>query len=139
MKRVLRPDGILFVEDGDLTSGYTVPPSAIDRFGDLYPRLGASRGLDYTLERRLHQLVQDAGFVDLAVRLNQPAYLSGREKRALEWSLEEAADALVGAGLCSRTELESILEEMRAAAADPRLLVAVPRLKLVTARKSAKP
>jgi SAM-dependent methyltransferase len=135
MKRVLRPGGILFVEDGDLTSGYTVPPSAIDRFGDLYSRLGASRGLDYTLGRRVHKLVQDAGFSGLTVRLNQPAYLAGRERRAFEWSLEEAADALVGAGLCSRAELGSILAEMRAAAATPDILVAVPCMTLVTARK----
>jgi SAM-dependent methyltransferase len=137
MKRVLRPGGILFVEDGDLASGYTVPPSAIDRFGELYTRLGVSRGLDYKLGQRLHGLVQDAGFVDLTVRLNQPAYLVGREKRAFEWSLEEAADGLVRAGLCSRPELEGILAEMRVAAEDPNLLVAVPRMTLVTARKPA--
>ncbi len=138
MKRVLRPGGIIYVEDGDLTSGYTVPPSAIERFGDLYPRLGSSRGLDYTLGRRVHELVRDAGFVDLAVRLNQPAYLVGREKRALEWSLEEAAGALVGAALCSRPELETILGDMRVAAADPTLLVATPRMTLATARKPAR-
>jgi ubiquinone/menaquinone biosynthesis C-methylase UbiE len=135
MKRVLRPGGILFVEDGDLTSGYTVPPSAIDRFGDLYPRLGTSRGLDYTLGRRVHNLVQDTGFNELSVRMNQPAYLSGREKRALEWSLEEAADALVDAGLCSRAELVSTLAEMRSAAEDSNLLFVAPRMTLVTARK----
>ena len=136
MKRVLRPGGILFVEDGDLSSGYTVPPSAIERFGDLYPKLGVSRGLDYTLGRRVHQLILDTGFQDLTVRLNQPAYFSGRERRALEWSLEEAADALIGASLCSREEIESILAAMRDAAADPRILVAMPRMSLVTARKS---
>ncbi len=135
MKRVLRPGGILFVEDADLSSGYTIPPCAIDRFGDLYVRLGAARGLDYTLGRRLHQLVHDAGFIDRAVRLNQPAYLGGRERRAFEWSLEEAADALASVGLCSRPELESILAEMRTAAADPSILVAVPCMNLVTARK----
>ena len=137
MKRLLRPGGILYVEDGDLSSGYTVPPSAIDRFGDLYPRLGVARGMDYKLGRRVHQLVQAAGFVDLTVRLNQPAYLSGRERRAFEWSLEEATDALISAGLCSRPELESLLAEMRVAATDPRILVAVPCMTLVAARKSA--
>jgi SAM-dependent methyltransferase len=137
MKRVLRPGGILFVEDGDLSSGYSVPPCAIDRFGDLYPKLGVARGLDYTLGRRVHQLIQKAGLVDLSVRLNQPAYFTGRQRRALEWSLEEAADGLIGAGLCSRPELDSILAEMRAAAVDPTILVAVPCMTLVTARKPA--
>ncbi|MEN9678350.1 MAG: hypothetical protein RIS76_4246 [Verrucomicrobiota bacterium] len=135
MRRVLRPGGTLFVEDGDLSSGYTVPPSAIDRFSELYPKLGVARGLDYTLGRRVHQLVRDAGFQELAVRFNQPAYFHGRERRAFEWSLEEAADALISAGLCSREELDAILSEMRTAAADPAILVAVPRMSLVTARK----
>lgn len=135
MKRVLRPGGTLFAEDADLSSGYTVPASPIDRFSDLYPRLGEARGLDYRLGRRLFQLVQDAGFVDPAVRLNQPVYLKGRQRRAFEWSLEEAADGLVGAGLCSRPELDSILAAMRVAADDPRILVVVPCMNLVTARK----
>ena len=135
MKRVLRPGGILFVEDGDLSSGYTIPSSAIERFGDLYPKLGVKRGLDYTLGRRVHQLVEEAGFHELAVRLNQPTYFTGRQKRAFEWSLEEAGEALIGAELCSREELDSILAEMRSAAEDPRILVATPRMSLVTARK----
>jgi ubiquinone/menaquinone biosynthesis C-methylase UbiE len=135
MKRVLRPGGILFVEDADLSSGYTVPPSAMNRFGDLYPRLGEARGLDYRLGRRLYQLVLDAGFVFPAVRLNQPVSVNGRERRVFEWSLEEAGDALIGAGLCTRQELESLLEEMRVAADDPRILVVVPCMNLVTARK----
>jgi SAM-dependent methyltransferase len=137
MKRVLRPGGILFVEDADLSSGYTVPPSPIERFGDLYPRLGEARGLDYRLGRRLLHLVQDAGFSDLAVRLNQPAYLRGRQRRAFEWSLEEAADGLVGARLCTRPELDSLLAAMRVAADDPRILVVVPCMNLVTGRKPA--
>lgn len=137
MRRVLRPGGTLFVEDGDLSSGYTVPPSAIDSFNVLYPKLGVVRGLDYTLGRRVHQLVEAAGFQDMAVRFNQPAYFQGRQRRMFEWSLEEAADALAGAGLCSREDLEATLAEMCTAAADPGILVATPRMSLVTARKPA--
>lgn len=73
------------------------------------------------------------------MRFNQPAYFHGRERRAFEWSLEEtleeAADVLISAGLCSREELDAILAEMRTAAADPAILVAVPRMSLVTTRK----
>jgi SAM-dependent methyltransferase len=137
MKRLLKPGGVLYVEDGDLSSGYSVPPCPIDRFGELYPKLGVARGLDYTLGRRIHQLIMQTGFTDLAVRLNQPAYFTGRERRALEWSLEEAASALIEVGLCTRPELDSLFAEMRVAADDPSILVAVPRMTLVTARKPA--
>ncbi|HEY1765685.1 MAG TPA: methyltransferase domain-containing protein [Opitutaceae bacterium] len=136
MKRVLRPGGILFVEDADLSSGYSVPKCAVDHFGDLYVRLGDSRGLDYRLGRRLYQVVLEAGFVEPAVRLNQPAYSKGRERRAFEWSLAEAADGLIGAGICTRAELDTILSEMKAAAEDSRILFVVPCMNLVTARKA---
>jgi SAM-dependent methyltransferase len=136
MKRVLRPGGTLFVEDADLSSGYSVPKCAIDHFGDLYVRLGDSRGLDYRLGRRLYQIVLEAGFVEAAVRLNQPTYTRGRERRTFEWSLAEAADGLIGAGLCTREKLDSILAQMRAAAEDPRILFVVPCMNLVTARKA---
>lgn len=136
MKRVLKPGGVLIVEDADLSTGYSVPKSAIDRFGDLYVRLGESRGLDYRLGRRLYQIVVESGFVDPTIRLNQPAYARGRERRSFEWSLAEAADALIGAGLCTRSELDTILAEMKAAAEDPRILFVVPCMNVVTARKA---
>ena len=135
MKRVLKPGGVLIVEDADLSSGYSVPKCAIDHFGELYVRLGESRGLDYRLGRRLYQIVVESGFADPTVRLNQPAYTRGRERRAFEWSLAEAADALIGAGLCTRTELDTILADMKTAADDPRILVVVPCMNVVAARK----
>jgi len=135
MRRILRPGGILYIEDADLASAYTVPPSAIESFGVLYPKLGAARGLDYRLGRRLHQLVLEADFGELMVRLNQPALLAGPGKRIGEWSLAEAAAGLIAAGLCTEAELGVILADMRAAAEDPNLLVAMPCMTLVAARK----
>jgi len=126
-----------FEEDADLTTGYTIPPSAMDRVGDLYTRLGATRNLDYRLGRRVHQLMLEAGFGDVAVRLNQPTFLTGHQKRMFEWSVEEASSALVGAGLCTPSELQQILADMRIAAADPTLLAVMPCMNLVTGRKPA--
>lgn len=137
MKRVLRPGGILFVEDADMASGHSVPPSALDRFAELYPRLGRTRGLDYTLAGRLHLLVLQAGMVELSVRFNQPAYLTGRPRRGYELSLEEARPHLIEAGLITAGELDALLAEMRVAAEDPNLLVVTPRMTAVTARKPA--
>jgi hypothetical protein len=46
---------------------------------------------------------------------------------------------IMGAELCSRSELESILADIRVAAADLTLLFATPRMTLVTARKPGRP
>ncbi len=135
MMRVLRPGGILLVEDGDLSTAYSVPGTALDHFSRLYPELGRRRSLDYTLGHRLHRLVGDCGFAGLQVELSQPGYLTGRPKRVLEWSLVEAASALIQCGLVTEAELALILAEMEAAALDDNVLCVVPRMTLVAARK----
>jgi len=135
MMRVLRPGGILLVEDGDLSTAYSVPSTAVDHFSRLYPQLGRRRGVDYTLGHRLHQLVGDCGFVELQVELSQPGYLTGPPKRVYEWTLKEAASALVECGLCTEQELAQILSDMQAAAQDDKVLCVTPRMTLVAARK----
>ena len=49
---VLKPGGVLVVEDGDLASATSVPRTALDSFADLFGRLGPMRGLDYSLGER---------------------------------------------------------------------------------------
>src|SRR5262249_34096410 len=62
MWALLKPDGILVCEDGDLTSAESRPPSALGAFADLFGRLGPRRGVDYTLGSRLFHMVLAAGF-----------------------------------------------------------------------------
>jgi hypothetical protein len=86
MHGLLRPDGILVCEDGDLTSAGSQPPSALDAFADLWGRLGPARSLDYTLGRGLFQLVLNANFSRPEITFNQPVEARGESKRFLEWS-----------------------------------------------------
>jgi SAM-dependent methyltransferase len=46
MRALLKPNGILVCEDGDLTSAGSEPPSALGAFADLWGRLGPVRGVD---------------------------------------------------------------------------------------------
>ena len=113
MGALLRPGGLLGCEDGDLTSAGSEPPSALDAFADLWGRLGPARGVDYTLGRRLYQMVQTAGFPAPEVTFNQPVLARGEHKRFLELSVAEAGPAFVEAGLITAEELERTLVEMR--------------------------
>src|SRR5262249_34927349 len=62
MRDLLKPEGILVCEDGDLTSAGSEPPTALNAFAELFGRLGPSWGVDYTLGRRLFQMVLAADF-----------------------------------------------------------------------------
>src|SRR5262245_49143824 len=134
MLALLKPNGILVCEDGDLTTAGSEPASALDAFADLWGRLGPKRGVDFTLGRRLFQMVQAAGFPAPEITFNQPVLARGENKRFLELSVAEAGPAFVDAGLITREELERTLDEMRHLAADSTTLAVMPRMAQVWAR-----
>jgi len=135
MWRVLRPGGILVVEDGDLASAGSVPPTAINAFADLFSRLGPLRGLDYSLSRNLYHMVAEQGFCDAKIEIHQPAMVGGDNGALLRWSVQEAGPAFVGAGLITPEELERTLAAMQKAIENPKVLILAPRMSLVWARK----
>jgi SAM-dependent methyltransferase len=139
MRALLRPNGILVCEDGDLTTAGSEPPSALGAFADLFGRLGPTRGVDYALGRRLFHMVQAAGFPAPEITFNQPVLARGENKRLLELSVAEAAPAFVEAGLIAPEELERTLIEMRRLGANPTVLAVMPRMAQVWARKPASP
>jgi SAM-dependent methyltransferase len=135
MHGLLKPGGILVCEDGDLTSAGSQPPSALDAFADLWGRLGPTRGLDYTLGRRLFQMVLTANFSKPEITFNQPVVARGENKRFLEWSVAEAGPAFLAAGLVTREELARLLGEMQRTAEDETVIALMPRMSQVWARK----
>jgi SAM-dependent methyltransferase len=136
MRDVLRPGGILVVEDGDLASATSVPPTAMNAFADLFGRLGPTRGLDYSLARNLYHMVIQAGFSDVQMEIHQPAITSGENRFLLKWSVEEAGPAFVDAGIISSDQLEHTLVDMQGAIDDPEVLILAPRMSLVSGRKA---
>jgi len=137
MHQLLKRNGILVCEDGDLTSAGSEPQSKLQAFSKLFGALGPKWGVDYTLGRRLFRMVLDADFSDADITFNQPVFAKGELKRLLELSVAEAAPAFVAAGLITNEELEQTLNEMQRLAADETVLALMPRVSQVWARKPA--
>jgi SAM-dependent methyltransferase len=137
MHNLLKADGILVCEDGDLTSAGSEPPSVLNAFSDLFGRLGPTWGVDYTLGRKLFQMVLAANFSRPEITFNQPVVARGESKRLLELSVAEAGAAFVGAGLISNEELDHTLVEMQRLGEDETVLAIMPRMAQVWAQKSA--
>jgi SAM-dependent methyltransferase len=136
MKDVLKPGGILVVEDGDLASATSVPRSAMDAFADLFGRLGPTRGVNYSLAKDLYHMVLAAGFPAAQIEIHQPAILHGEDRFFLKWSVEEAGPALLNAGILSSPALMRTLEEMQSVVDDPSVLILAPQMSIVWARKA---
>ena len=138
MHRLLKPNGILVCEDGDLSSAGSEPPSILDCFADLFGRLAPIKGVDYALARRLYHLVLRANFRRPEISFNQPVFCRGENKRLLELSVLEAGPAFVEAGLLTFAELYRVVGEMQRVAEDETVLAVMPRMSQVWARKSVK-
>jgi ubiquinone/menaquinone biosynthesis C-methylase UbiE len=135
MYQLLKPNGLLVCEDGDLTSAGSEPPSQLQAFSTLFGNLGPKWGVDYTLGRRLYQMILDANFFHPQITFNQPVFAKGENKRLLELSVAEAGPSFVKAGLLTEGELRTLLTEMRRLADDERVLALMPRMSQVSARK----
>lgn len=135
MLRVLKPGGVLFIDDGDLTTVYSDPPSAGDHFPRIFAALGEKRGVDYTLGRRLHRLLLEAGIQDLNVQIEQPGYLRGDIKRIMAWSVEETRPAVLAGGLHTEAEFDALVADMHRAVDDETILFVVPRMTRAWGRK----
>ena len=137
MLAVLKPNGVLVVEDGDLTSAMSQPPTAQNAFADLFGRLGPTRGLDYSMAKNLLALVKASGLQNLSIEIHQPALVSGACRYLLKWSVEEAGDSFVNAGLITAADLARTLIEMQEVIDDPDVLILGPKMSLVTGNKPA--
>jgi ubiquinone/menaquinone biosynthesis C-methylase UbiE len=135
MLALLKPGGVLVVEDGDLTMAGSVPASSLRWFANLFGRLGPMRGLDYSLATRLFHLVAAAGFPEPEIEIHQPAIARGEDRFLLQWSVEEAGPAFIDAGLVTRAELDGILADMERDTRNPGILVLGPPMSLVWAKK----
>jgi len=135
MHGLLKPEGIMAIEDGDLTSASSEPRSKLEEFSNLFGALGPKWGVDYTLGRRLFHLVLNAKFSQVEVTFNQPVFSRGENKRLLELSVAEAGPSFVSAGLVSHEQLGGTVAEMRRLADDETVLAILPRMSQVWARK----
>jgi len=137
MYELLKPNGILVCEDGDLTSAGSEPFSSLHAFSELFGKLGPKWGVDYTLGRRLFTMARAARFDEPEITLNQPAVSRGENKRLLELSVAEAGSAFVAAGLITKEDLAKTLREMRQLSEDESVVALMPRMTQLSARRPA--
>ena len=120
MAALLRPGGVLVVEDGDFAGPYCSPrSSAYDRCFELYRAVVRLSGADPLIGLRLTNLVMQAGFPRCDVSIVQPIVREGEAKRLPEWTLMEAREKLISAGLTTDEEINAIVAQLARLAADP--------------------
>lgn len=129
MYRVLRPGGVLVVEDVDIGPQFSYPESAaFSRSVALYIETAIRRGGDPLIGPRLPGLLGGAGFTRLNVSIFQPAGLEGDVKLVNPITFENIAPAVIAEGLATQAENDWILNELYRLANDRETLLSLPRI-----------
>ena len=135
-KRVLKDGGTIACEDLVASKVYSAPETEIyTRLREMANQFAAKQGVDYSIGERLPQMVREAGFTVGAVRRIQPAYFIGEEKRWWEYSIREASHMMLKAGFLNAEQIDGLLAAMEAVSLNQEVMVALPVMTQVRARK----
>lgn len=137
-KSLLRPGGVLVCEEAAIDSTFCDPPSPAQRsLHELGARIGAGRGCDYNVARRLSSLVRVAGFADLDVTAYQPVFTRGEAKELEVRSFREALRHWQEAEPDERARGEEILNVLGSVARDEGRTYGLSMMMQVRARVGA--
>lgn len=133
---VLRPGGLLVVEDIDIAGLFAWPETpAFRRYLTLYASVVRRRGGDPNIGPRLPIMLADAGCEQIGLQIVQPAGAHGDVKLINPLTLEQITDAVLHDALASREELDALVEELYRFAADPRTVTGLARVFQVWGRR----
>lgn len=137
-RRALKPGGLLVVEDCEFAAHLCWPPRAsFDRYVAWYRKAARKRGADADIGPKLPGLLRTAGLQDVEARIVQPGALTGPVKQMAHLTLDAIAASLAEAGIAAPADIARDIEDLRAAAADPTVLMTVPRVTQAWARQPA--
>ncbi len=123
--RLLRPGGALVCQDIRISSVFSsVKSPAIARSIEIGQAVGDALGVSYDYGARMPADAAHAGFQSVQVRLEQPVYFRGPEKRLWELTLAEASAVIYRNEIATPAEMNGMLDELRALAEDESVLIA---------------
>ncbi len=111
MRRLLKPGGTLLCEDLDAPA---VPAdSVMHALAEFDVRVGAALGIDFNIGPKLPELFQAVGIADPRIKFFQPVFLTGRQKRFVEYTHAAHRPFLIETGVATREEIDAHLAALR--------------------------
>lgn len=136
--KVLADDGVIIVEDTDFDGHFAFPESeALKSLQEWEIEIRAKRGGNGNIGRELPLLLKAAGFVDVVVDVITPADIAPNSDTKLltAVTLTLIKAAIVEDELATSNQVDHVIRELYAQAADPNQLLSIPRVVRVIARK----
>jgi SAM-dependent methyltransferase len=136
--RLLRPGGLVAVEDVDFSGYFTYPECpAFRRYHALYCDAVRRRGANPNIGPRLPLLLKECGFEDVGVSVVQPIGTQGEVKLINALTMENIAEAVLQDGLATRGEIDELVRQLNEFAEDHNTLAGMPRVVQTWGRRPA--
>jgi SAM-dependent methyltransferase len=127
--RILRPGGVILLEDIDFSGYFCHPPSpAHRRYVELYAKTVQSKGADPDIGPRLPSLLAAAGFSRIQLNVVQPMGVVGEVKLLPPLTMKTIADAVIAENQARPDEVEKLVAELFALAQDSTTVMGFPRV-----------
>jgi SAM-dependent methyltransferase len=129
IRRALRPDGRLVVEDIDFRGSFCDPENpSFERYEEIYEESARRNGGDPWIGLRLPSMLLAAGFERVQPNVVQPAGLEGEVKLLPALTLENIRATAIAHGVSTDDEVDRLLDDLYAVARDPGSFVGNPRI-----------
>jgi ubiquinone/menaquinone biosynthesis C-methylase UbiE len=140
MVRLARPGGWVASQEPDVEHALCYPPlPAWDRLWEIFRAAFTRAGADPHIGRRLAEMYQQAGLVDLQVQVHANAYPVGHSRRTIIPDLVRSLRPVIAElGVASDTELDAVDLAVRRHLDDPDTLMMPHLLVAAWGRKPAK-
>ena len=111
MRRLLKPGGTLLCEDLDAP---TAPEdSVMHALAEFDASIGNALGIDFYIGPKLPELFQAVGIAGTQIKFFQPVFVTGRQKRFVEYTYAAHTPFLIETGVATREEIETHLAALR--------------------------
>ena len=139
MVSLVRPGGWVASFETDFAAFFIDPPlEAHDRLKSAYLENARRQGIDLFIGRRTHQMVRDAGIVDISVDVAIRTHTLGHSRRPIFFDfVNNVREPLIGGGLLSQEDLDRDLEALGRQLADPNTVAVVSLYFRLTGRVRA--
>lgn len=136
MYQLLKPGGLLLVEDMDLTRHHCFPSSfAFTRYVELFSKVFNKKGTDPTVGSKLNSILKAAGFEQISAIQIPPIFLNEASKSISSLTLESISKAVIKEQLAVPAEMNALIEELQAFEQRTDTMISLPGIYQVQAKR----
>ena len=129
MYSLLRPGGMLVLEDVDFRGHFCHPPNeAFDAYVRLYRDAGRRKGADPDIGPRLPGLLMASGFESIELDVALPTFLKGPGKEIAVLTLRAIRKELLAGQLIGEENLDRLLNELDQFTRQYESILSMPRI-----------